>query len=291
MDQYSKIPPDLLSRIITFLPPKGKSKMFGLGKSVYPSGYDVEEMKRLSKLYKEEQDILDKLLLEKTEENDTIGVIDLIDAGANPNAEHKNGSTALEYLVFSDNAPAIRYLFEHGADPNYKNRFKQTSFSTAIENGAINSVKEYIRANVDLNIKDQGMTPLHYALTENQYDILKLLLESGADPSIKDKYGDTPLDFAIKIGATDEEIDLLQTYDKKYVYFHRKLNELMNTINKLEQYYPNDKDLKDIKIVYKKLSSSIPSIDNVDTVNDMIDDLILDCIKLLLPFVIENDEL
>ena len=52
-----------------------------------------------------------------------------------------------------------------------------------------------------MNVKDaRGWTPLHYAASNNILDgmeaMIKLLLEEGADPSIKNNDGKTPLDVA-----------------------------------------------------------------------------------------------
>ena len=41
-----------------------------------------------------------------------------------------------------------------------------------------------------------GDTPLHMSVAERSFSISKLLIEVGADPMIKNKFGETPLDFA-----------------------------------------------------------------------------------------------
>ncbi len=43
-----------------------------------------------------------------------------------------------------------------------------------------------------------GWTPLFYAVRSNQIEVVKVLLENGADPTISDKDGLTILDIAIK---------------------------------------------------------------------------------------------
>ena len=43
-----------------------------------------------------------------------------------------------------------------------------------------------------------GWTPLFYAVRANQIEVVKVLLEHGADPKVRDKNGNTILDIAIK---------------------------------------------------------------------------------------------
>ena len=43
---------------------------------------------------------------------------------------------------------------------------------------------------------DQGYTPLHYAARMNNTDVAELLLKQGADATLKDDRGRTPLDIA-----------------------------------------------------------------------------------------------
>lgn len=65
--------------------------------------------------------------------------------------------------------------------------------------GDISSVKELIAAGADINYrnKEQGITLLMYALNYNHKFIVYLLLEAGANPNIKDLYGNIPLNLAV----------------------------------------------------------------------------------------------
>lgn len=47
---------------------------------------------------------------------------------------------------------------------------------------------------IDINQKDKnGYTPLHFAVQNNAYDVVKALLQKGANVNIQDKFGNTPL--------------------------------------------------------------------------------------------------
>ena len=51
-----------------------------------------------------------------------------------------------------------------------------------------------------------GQTPLHYAAAYDLLEILKLLLQKGADASLEDYGGHTALDIAINYYRSEKEI-------------------------------------------------------------------------------------
>ena len=111
-------------------------------------------------------------------------------AGADVHAVDKNGVTALHHAVRFRNPIAVETLIEHGADVNQACR-------------------------------KSGSTPLHRAVTSTGAPgtagkraearrIVALLLAAGADPSIRNKRGRTPADY-----ATDEEVRALLAGERK----------------------------------------------------------------------------
>jgi tankyrase len=108
----------------------------------------------------------------------------LLVSGADVNATDKNGVTALHHAVRFRSPAAVRTLIEYGADVN--------------------------RA-----CRRSGSTPLHRAVTSTgapssagkqpeAREIIELLLAAGADPSIRNKNGKSPGDY-----ATDKAIRAL----------------------------------------------------------------------------------
>jgi tankyrase len=108
-------------------------------------------------------------------------LIALLEAGADIQASDKNGVTALHHAVGSRNPITVKTLIEHGAD-------------------------------VNRSCRRSGSTPLHRAVMctgapgtagkqAEQREIVALLLAAGADPSIRNRRGQTLGDY-----ATDEEI-------------------------------------------------------------------------------------
>ena len=75
----------------------------------------------------------------------------------------------------------------------FKN-FNEQDIFKYIENRDIQSIKNYINASYNLNIKDDyGCTPLIYASRDNNIEIVKLLLNAGADIDKQNNYGYTAL--------------------------------------------------------------------------------------------------
>ena len=56
-----------------------------------------------------------------------------------------------------------------------------------------------------------GKAPIHLAVQKNQYEIVRILLDAGAYPNIRDAFKNTPLILASKSGYEDI-VDLLINY-------------------------------------------------------------------------------
>lgn len=54
-------------------------------------------------------------------------------------------------------------------------------------------------------------TPLHWAVEEDYPNLVKLLLEHGADPNAESKTGETPLSIALELGS-DDLFQMMSTY-------------------------------------------------------------------------------
>jgi len=93
-------------------------------------------------------------------------------------------------------------IVEH-ANPNLPNEYGSTAIFVASSNCDLDKAKKLIAkgANINLSLKDSGLTPLHAVATSECYSIANLLLEQGADKQAKttlDKL--TPYDMAMKSG-------------------------------------------------------------------------------------------
>jgi SMI1/KNR4 family protein SUKH-1/ankyrin repeat protein len=121
----------------------------------------------------------------------------LIAAGHDVNTRIRgSGESPLWSAVVVENLPAVELLIKAGADVN--------AVSTKHGNSPLHSSDAQITtvllkngANPNL-INNYGCSPLHSAAYFGRDEALKLLLEYGADKSLRDKEGKTPLDHAVE---------------------------------------------------------------------------------------------
>lgn len=92
--------------------------------------------------------------------------------------------------------------------------FKVNSFCVSIAKGDIDTVKTLITRGEDVNQKSNGMTPVMYAAKFNRTEILKLLIEQGANLKAKSNKGYTALKFAKLHGASDAEVIIKEALAK-----------------------------------------------------------------------------
>ena len=148
----------------------------------------------------------------------------LLDHGADIHAKDRLGVHALGRAALSADVDVVRFLVEHGCDPNepgygsnvrYARQYLPTleyllSKGVKIEKTAIASaahwqdpklVAEWIDRGADVNAAEgtYKRTALMTAAASEQAGapMVKLLLEKGADPNAEDTEGERPLDWAI----------------------------------------------------------------------------------------------
>ena len=143
----------------------------------------------------------------------------LLEKGADAFAVQNTTSPLEETLVVldSDNAQTIKdgfelfqYLIEQQVDMDIC-KGKENVLTFATHYGNYNVVEFLIKENYfDVNSKDlAGNTALIVATKNNQTQIMKLLLELGADKSLKDADGKTAYDYAVEYDRKDH-ISLLE---------------------------------------------------------------------------------
>lgn len=133
----------------------------------------------------------------------------LLEKGADPNAADAYGVTALHYAIprgiggidsvsivfrpfyeLPPNMPKlVRTLLEHGANPNVQ---------------ITKDFPPYSRSPYALQTSLVGMTPFLLAAAAADPDLMRMLLDGGADPHIKSKDRSTALMMAAGVGRVDE---------------------------------------------------------------------------------------
>ncbi|KFM83067.1 Ankyrin repeat domain-containing protein 50, partial [Stegodyphus mimosarum] len=125
----------------------------------------------------------------------------LIKFGADVNdmtSERHDNRTVLHYAVLSGNMDTVKLLLRHGAVVRFSADYmKPSPLDFAILRGNPEMVKLLIESGADVNMGSPIIgCPLHIALSEkvdNKVDIIKLLLDCGADPNAVSVCDEGPL--------------------------------------------------------------------------------------------------
>ncbi|CAK79451.1 unnamed protein product (macronuclear) [Paramecium tetraurelia] len=108
--------------------------------------------------------------------------------------------TVLHTASQGDCPLTIYYYLQKGIDINVIDNKGSSPLHWAAYSGSYNAVNFLISWNANLNLQDTdtSVTPLHLATMQANSRIVRKLLMKGADRSIKDSNGKTPLDLAIE---------------------------------------------------------------------------------------------
>ncbi|XP_034781886.1 poly [ADP-ribose] polymerase tankyrase-2-like isoform X2 [Acipenser ruthenus] len=118
-------------------------------------------------------------------------------------------STALHFAAGYNRVAVVEYLLQHGADVHAKDKGGLVPLHNACSYGHYEVAELLVTHGAVVNVADLWkFTPLHEAAAKGKYEICKLLLQHGADPTKKNRDGNTPLDL-VKDGDTDIQ-DLLR---------------------------------------------------------------------------------
>ncbi|XP_068621939.1 putative ankyrin repeat protein RF_0381 [Battus philenor] len=121
-------------------------------------------------------------------------VLLLISYGANVNAmtdARNDYRTVMHYAVLSGNPDMVNLLIKQGGRVNYEgpDLNKPSALDLAILKGDVTMVQMLMAAGAQVNASSSVIgSPLHVACSDNidnRKEIVKLLLESGADPNLK----------------------------------------------------------------------------------------------------------
>lgn len=152
--------------------------------------------------------------------SDTEEITELVNAGADINAQDEYGNTALMLLVSErayesstslliSNRTTAQFLLYAGADINMRNEYGETALMVAsCLYKQPDTVEMLLENGADCNIQDlSGNTALMHAcrnsFKDSHVSVVDILLVNGADVNVKDQWNDTALIHALGMGSSN----------------------------------------------------------------------------------------
>jgi len=110
----------------------------------------------------------------------------LVAGGANVNHKNKFGFTALHAAVNGNQLAVAKYLLKNGAEVDAQDALGQTPLYFAAERGSLELARVLVENGADVNKKSQkSWSPLYAATSSNSLDVAKFLIEHKATVNYK----------------------------------------------------------------------------------------------------------
>ena len=124
----------------------------------------------------------------------------LVSAGADVNISDHMGETPLHDAMIQGHIPVVEALLTHKASVNAKSQYGETPLMVYLDNTvsycSVKMVRLFLEWGLDIGAQSSsGATVLHYAVREGGNNIVKLLVDEGADKHKTDFSGYTPMDY------------------------------------------------------------------------------------------------
>lgn len=119
------------------------------------------------------------------------------------------GGKVLGSAAAAGNFQCLKFLIDNGADMNASHFEGITALHWTLEKspfsaGHFDCLKHLLQCGVNVNAADNNnRTPIYTAIARDLHTVIGYLIENGADLIIKDRWGYTPLEFARYLGKKD----------------------------------------------------------------------------------------
>lgn len=203
----------------------------------------------------------------------------LIEAGAKPNVQEKDGLTPLHLAVYHGHASCVKCLIEHGADVNSTSRFGSTPLHQAAYFGHFDCAAVLLASGALANVDEAwGQTPLFLASQRAHSDVARLLLQycafvnqtdrahyktalhvaceaqsvacvqylldAGADPNVQAEHGRTPLHLVLRGEESGPLTQLLLEYGARCDIMDDNGNSAETVVQSLMTRYGNTSNVE-----------------------------------------------
>lgn len=120
-------------------------------------------------------------------------------------ADSVNGWNALHEAAYENNlSKAKDIVASHTFSIDAQSRAGISPLHVAVKNRNFEMIEMFLENGADIDIQDRnGLTPLHYAIGQKLTDIVKYLVKRGADIHLANEYGITPLHQAAYSGRIE----------------------------------------------------------------------------------------
>jgi len=149
--------------------------------------------------------VKDQRLVQAVKSGDSTTAISLLGKKADPNVAEPDGTTPLHWAVRNNDVALVERLIRAGADVKATNRYGVSAIALACESGSAAVVEKLIAAGVSANATGPyGETALHTCARSGKVEAAKVLLARGASLDAGDSWrGQTPLMWAAAQGHPD----------------------------------------------------------------------------------------
>lgn len=159
------------------------------------------------------------ILSVKKDTPDAVEIAEILTkSGTLLNLIRSNKDYLFHHCIRTENIALIRFFIDAGADVNETsdNIFFPSPLLTAVDTGDVDTIDLILSRGADINFKDNsGWSVLHVACflddAENQDEVIRFLIERGAEINVENKLGQTPLAllFDCKRNPDDENIEVM----------------------------------------------------------------------------------
>ncbi len=128
-------------------------------------------------------------------------------------ALHPLGWRPLHFASFGGKTEVAKLLLAKGAvlDERAKNKFENTALQTGLLCGEADAVKLLLEKGANPNVRqNEGFAPMHLAAELGRTDLVELLLAHGASVNPRSDKGESPLGTAVRL-KRNQVADLLRT--------------------------------------------------------------------------------